>query len=446
MPFIHRPVDITERFRAGVLLNTAYIFGTLGNLAAGSLGSGWSIEEAFAWTVGSESGLTLPLPGDDLAYVVRCDINPAVYPNSAPRQRLTVRCGDVILGSFELTERTTISIVLPVELTRGAPSIHLTLLHPDAVRPCDHGRGGDSRPLALCFASAALLEAGSDAFAADRQAVHGIIAGGLTAGRIAEVIGKLPSLRGRLSVRFMDLSQFATKGVAMASARFCWLEINAGTVAERDTFRNHLPARCTLLTFHAPTLHALWPFLAHDDRAVPEPGRYIPSRYKFGDRHARLLANMNMPDDVVYLMYEMAADQDPIDLDAILAADMQRCRTYDRKTDMKLADFIESRIGSDRVFMAPDHAGPVLLRAMVDQVLGRLPPETGADPDVLSAELDFLLDGYAGWRNELPVHKRVADHFGLAWWSPEFRYCWQNNKRTYREQVLDSVGWVQWRP
>ena len=427
-------------------MNTAYIFGTLGNLAAGSLGSGWSMEETFAWTVGSESELTLPLPGDDLAYLVRCDIDPAVYPDEVHRQRVTVRSGDIILGSFELTGRTAISILLPLELTRGARSIRLTLFHPDAVRPCDYGRGDDSRLLALCFASAALLEAGYGALEADAQAAHGIIAGGITAMRIAEVLGKLPSLRGRLQVRFIDLSLVTTTGLlspeAMASVQFCWLEINAGTVAERDAFRKRLPAGCTLLTFHAPSLHALWPFGTQDDRAVPEPGRHIPSRYPYGDRHARPLANMNMPDDVVYLMYQMAADQDPIDLDAILAEDLRRCRTYDRKTDMKLADVIESRIRSDRVFMSPNHAGPVLLRAMIDQVAGRLPAEIG----VLEAELDFLLDGYAGWRHELPVHKRVAEHFGLAWWSPEFRYCWQNNKRTYREHILDIVRWVQWRP
>ncbi len=431
-------------------MDTAYIFGTLGNLAAGSLGSGWSIEEAFAWTIGPQSELTLPLPGDDLTYVLRCDINPAVYPNAVSRQRLTVRSRDIVLGSFELTGRTTITIALPVELTRGARSIHLTLSHPDATRPCDHGSGDDSRPLALCFSTAALLEAGNRAFDAARQAVHGIIAGGLTAKRIAEVIGKLPSLRGRLDVRFIDLSLVATAGLmspeAMGSVRFCWLEINAGTVAERDALRKRLPAGCVLLTFHAPSLYALWPFWIRDDRAVPEPERYIPSRYPHGDRHARALANTNMTDDVVYLMYEMAADQDPIDLDALFAEDMRRCLTYDRKTDMKLADCIESRMRSERVFMSPDHTGPVLLRAMLDQVLGRLPPEIAADPAVLAAELDFLLDGYAGWRNELPVHRRVAEHFGLAWWSPDFRYCWQNNKRTYREHVLDSIAWVAWRP
>ena len=79
-----------------------------------------------------------------------------------------------------------------MELTRGATCLNLTLLHPDAARPCDHGRPGDSRVLALCFSSAALVDAGAADTGAAHAAVHGIIAGGETARWIAEVIGKLP--------------------------------------------------------------------------------------------------------------------------------------------------------------------------------------------------------------------------------------------------------------
>ena len=63
-----------------------------------------------------------------------------------------------------------------------------------------------------------------------------------------------------------------------------------------------------------------------------------------------------------------------------------------------------------------------------------------------TAELDALLDGYAGWQEELPVHKRVADHFALSWWSPDMTYRWMNNARTHRDYVLDYIRWVQWRP
>lgn len=431
-------------------MHTAYIFGSLGNLDPGCLGSGWSVEEAYAWTVGSSSELTLPVPGDGQAYVMRCDVNPAVFGNAVRRQRLTVLFDETLLGEFELTARTTIEILLPIEVTRNAKSVRLTLLHPDAARPCDHGVSNDNRLLALCFSSAALVKEGGGDLAAGHAAVHGIIAGGITAGRIAEVAGKLPSLQGRLVAGFVDLSSPATAKAPWREEsdpiRFCWLETSAGIQATQEAVINRLPEGCTLRTFYTPACQALWPFEAHDERSRPEPPFYRPSRYPHGDRHAIALAGMNMPDEVLNVMYEMSADQDAIDLDALFADDLRRWQAFDRKTDIKLAGFIESRFASSRLFMSPKLAGPDLFRAMVDRIIFDLPGVDVADPNALSAELDFLLDGYAGVGNELPVYRRVADHFKLSWWSPGMKYRWQNNLRTYREHVLDTVRWARWRP
>jgi len=82
----------------------------------------------------------------------------------------------------------------------------------------------------------------------------------------------------------------------------------------------------------------------------------------------------------------------------------------------------------------------------VDRIIFNLPGFAVDDPDALAAELDFLLDGYAGERNELPVHKRVAEHFKLSWWSPDLKYRWENNLRTYRQHVLDTARWARWLP
>jgi hypothetical protein len=431
-------------------LNTAYIFGTLGNLPPESYGSGWSVEETFAWTVGASSELTLPLPGGDPAYSIRFDIKPVLFGDRAPRQRLTMCVDGMVMGAFELTARSTIVIPLPAAMTRGARTIRLTLLHPDAGRPCDHGPAGDSRVLALCFSSAALVEAGSDDVQPDQPAVHGIIAGGITAQRIAEIVRKLPSLRGRVAVRFVDTTNARTAdGQVPAAAlpiRFCWLDMSAGAVAAQEELINRLPEGCTLRTFYTPTIQSLWPFAAPDARSRPEPGLYHPSRYPHGDRHAIPLAGMDMPDEMLYLMYEMAADGDAVDLDALFQDDLKRWRAGDRKTDVRLAGFIESHIATSRLFMAPNFIGADLLRAIAERIILDLPGFMVADPAALSAELDFLLDGYAGGRNELPVHRRVAEHFGLSWWSPGMQYRWQNNLRTYREHVLDTIRWAGWRP
>ena len=89
---------------------------------------------------------------------------------------------------------------------------------------------------------------------------------------------------------------------------------------------------------------------------------------------------------------------------------------------------------------------PLLLREMVDQLLSDALVRDMVPLETLSAELDTVLDGYAGWQEELPVHRRIANHFNLSWWSPDMTYRWMNNLRTHREYVLDYIRWVQWRP
>jgi hypothetical protein len=438
-------------------LDAAYIFGTTGNLTIGP-GSGWSVEDAFAWAIGNESELTLPLPNGDGACVLRFDIHPAVFPPKVPRQRLMIRAGKIVLGSFDLATRQTLAIKLPVELTAGATQIALTLIHPDAVRPREYLPVDDSRRLALCFHSASLTRLAPDGpqrLAADRpllEPVHGIIAGDGTAWRIREIIGKLPALKGRFGIRFLDLSRPLEEAIerlqpeTLDTAQFCWFGLNAGIPQARERLRGRLPAACRVRTFFTPIIRSLWPFHAADPRAVVEPGRYHPSRYPYGDRLAHAFAAMDLPDDELYLMYEAAAEQEPLELDEIFANDLRRWRAESRKSDMHLADFIEQHIQTSRVFIAPNRVGPLLLREMVDQVLRDGVVRDIAEPEMLSGELDALLDGYLGWQEEVPIHKRVAEHFKLSWWSPGMTYRWKNNRRTHREHVLDTIRWAQWRP
>lgn len=439
-------------------MDAAYIFGATGNLST-ALGAGWSVEDAFAWAIGAESELTLPLPGDDTPYLLCFDVHPVTFPPEVVRQRLMVRVGKTVIGSFELTARETIVIPLPVELTRGADVLPLIIIHPDAARPRDHLAVDDSRRLALCFHSAIIAPANPDGPQASAtpvfgalEPVHGIVAGASTARRICEVIGNLPCLKGKFGLRFLDLSKpigqppNALPPTALDTMQLCWIELNAGTSETRDALRQRVPATCNMRTFYAPISRTMWPFQAPDDRAEIEPGRYNPSRYPYGDRLARALAGMNMPDDVLYLMYEMSVEQEPLDLDEMFANDLRRWRAEGKKSNMQLADFIEHHFTTSRVFVAPDREGPILLREMVNQVLDDGLVRDVADPDVVAAELDALLDGYVGWPEQLPVHKRVATHFNLSWWSADMKYRWMNNERTYRDHVLDTIRWTQWRP
>ena len=163
--------------------------------------------------------------------------------------------------------------------------------------------------------------------------------------RLCQVISKLPSLQGRFGIRFLDSSRPLEETIrrlppgTLETMQFCWLELNAGTRDTRDPLRKRLPAGCIVRTFYAPIIRSLWPFQAPDARAVVEPGRYDPSRYPYGDRLAQTLAGMNMPDDVLYLMYDMAAEQESLDLDEIFANDLRRWRAEGKKSDMQFGGF-----------------------------------------------------------------------------------------------------------
>jgi hypothetical protein len=445
-------------FQRGWILQATFVFGSTGNLSA-ALGSGWSVEDTFAWAIGTESELTLPLPGDDVAYVLRLELHPAIFAPKVTRQRLMIRAGKTVLGSFEMTARGTLVVPLPVELTSGAERLELTLIHPDAVRPRDHLAVDDSRRLTLCFHSASLERPDQDgpkltsaADAVRLEPVHGVVAGGHAASAICAMISKLPSLKRRFGIRFLDLSkplEEATKSLppgTLDTMQFCWVDLSAGRPETRDPLRQRSAAGCTVRTFYAPIIRSFWPFQAPDARAVLEPGRHQPSRYPYGDRLAQRLAALNMPDDVLYLMYDISAEQEPLDLDEMFANDLRRWRAEGRKTDMQLADFIERHISTSRLFKAPDRAGPPLLREMTDQILDDHPIRDIASPETLSAEFDALLDGYVGVQQEVPVHKRIAKHFKLSWWSPDMTYRWMNNRRTHRDHILDMIRWAQWRP
>ena len=439
-------------------MDVAYVFGAMGNLSH-ALGNGWSIEEHFAWAVGAESRIVLPLPGDDTCYLLRLEVHPLTLPGAVSRQRLTIWLGKTILGSFQMTARQTIAIPLPLELTRRRHSLDLTLVHPDAVRPSDYRHGDDLRLLALCFHSASLTrrnssgaDASSPTHATELEPIHGLIAGDFAARRIGDAISKLPALRGRFGIRVIDLSEPFDKATehlppdTLETAQFCWLNRGSGTPASRNALLRRLSADCTPRTFYTPSVQALWPFLAPDPRAVPEPGRYHSARYPFGDRIGMALQSLNIPDDVVALMYQMSAAREPLDLDAMFADDLARWRLDDNRSDIKLADFIARHFQSARVFLAPTVPGPVLLREMIRQVLSVPVVQDLATPDVLSAELDVLLQGFVGWREEWPVQKRVAAHFGLTWWSPDIKYRWHGNRYSGLHQMINYIRWNQWRP
>jgi len=432
--------------------DAAFIFGSLGNLAE-ALGEGWSVEDNYAWAVGEESRLHLPLPGDVSRYVLRLTVQPLVHRGLRDAQRLSIDTASGPLASFRIERQTTIELALPIELTRDNRRIELILRHPDALRPSDFKQIDDRRLLSLCFMSGTLTRQSDDAFELSAEAAplcHLVVAGGDLARQIANVMAALPVLRQRVACHFVNTYQGRGAAVPPAevlqSAALCWEQSGGNDAAEWSGVRGMLPGDCDVRRFASPRMGALWPFLGADKRLVPELGRYGGGRYPFGDRVGASLAHLQLPDDIVRLSYEIMTEKEMPDLDALLAADRAAWRRLDAAYDINVADFIVENFRRYRLFFAPTSPSGALLRHAVEQLVAGSPIEALCDPATLRRELDFLLTGYIGRREELPIHPHVARRFGLAWWRPGMRYRWHSNHWTFEEYTLRYIRWTPWRP
>ncbi len=433
-------------------MESAFIFGQVGNLT-GCLGTGWSVEDTYAWAVGYESFLTLPLPADDQSYRAHFTVHGLTNPGVRDAQRLIVKAGDVALGKFAVSERTTVELTLPPELTAGQEQIVLTLLHPDALRPSDFLDSTDTRPLTICFHSAGLIqdlpEAASEA---EADLPVGIVAGNFNALQLARIASALPSLRGKFKIQYTDThphleeTAHTRSADAVSSAAFCWLQLCTGRASTTQALRAALPAGCPVQRFGIPEMHAFWPFLGADPRAVREPDRYVPARYRFGDRIAMSLPNHTMADDLLFMIYEGLAEKEMPDLNALLAVDIMSWKRLDSRCDVKIASALEAMVRRDRPFKAPTIPGLPLLRILTERLLDTPAIRAVVSHADLLLELDELMRGYVGRREELPLDPRVARHFQLSWWTENQTYRWFGNRLGFKDYMLDYMRWAAWRP
>lgn len=437
-------------------MESAFIFGQAGNLGP-ALGTGWSVEDNYAWAVGQESKLTLPLPGNGKPYVVRFTLHPLIAPGTKDRQRIVFLGGTNVLGRFEIKERTSIEFALPVALTTGMDRIELTLVHPDAMRPADFLPSDDTRWLALCFHSASLIQddstsASNGSSGLDRRLPTGIVAGNANALALARIAGALRPLRGKFRIHYIDthpdLADTAQTRPpdALSSAAFCWLQIGVGRVPTVQALRSELPSGCPIRRFGIPEMSAFWPFLGSDPRARREGDLYVPARYRFGDRVASSIAPLTMADQLIFTNYERMAETEMPNLDALLAADVMHWKRMDSRCDVKLTPYLQRSIREERPFLSPITPGPALLRALAERLLDWPVITTEVDRAEPLTDLDAAMEGYTGRREELPIHPRIARHFGLTWWHPELTYRWHGDRLSFQDYILNYIRWAAWRP
>lgn len=115
---------------------------------------------------------------------------------------------------------------------------------------------------------------------------------------------------------------------------------------------------------------------------------------------------------VLYLRADMAAR---FDLDEILEASLNKEREREKLTPIKYLDVILNNYRDKRLYNTINHPGSMLMNHAARGVL----TELGFDaPD--DAVLDALGEPFGEF--ELPIHPRVAEHFGWEFAGPDTEY------------------------
>ena len=268
--------------------------------------------------------------------------------------------------------------------------------------------------------------------------------------QVGTIVSRLLPLRGRIQVERLDPGQDADAIIAslpagrLAAADVYFEESMVGNRETKRSLRAALSGRCEVRSFQTPYMTSLWPFLGRDDRLAPEPPIYNGGRYANTDRIAASLAGLEMTDDALFDAYMELTSAAQIDMDALLAADLGRWQAEDSIHDVKLSAFLLGDFRERRLFTTPHERAAAVLKETVLQLLETPTLRHACDPETLRVALDRLTHGWLGSRQELPVHPRVAEHFGLRWWAPDLRYRMLGNQFTFRDYIVRYIRWSPW--
>ena len=236
-----------------------------------------------------------------------------------------------------------------------------------------------------------------------RPALIGI--GGQVISALVEQLGAVPGLAEAVELHLspeMPGGRGRAAAEVLGRAVVVLEDIGAMDPAERAG----LPPDCAVIALPRMEFASLWPQMAENSARGP-----------------------NVP---------AAAPDKLVDLDRMHAFEARELFRREAGCDIRIAAFVLSRFRAERLFHSAIHPAAPLLTQVMAQLLGH--PAIQA---LVTAPFDALLRAVAPGLAQIfadaqaPVLPEVAEHFGLAWWSPALQYL-------QGEVSRDAAGWVDW--
>ena len=271
-----------------------------------------------------------------------------------------------------------------------------------------------------------------------------IVYGNCQAEAISTILDMDPAARTRFRIKYLRSYEHPRDG---------WDELSPNDASRcRVLFEQHdqrafprasLPDDCVALRFPAVDFNLLWPFTVPNpfDRADDE---FPFGRFPYGDRIIIGMIERNCPFDEIKSYYLDAWNEYMPNLDHLLELETARLAARDEQCDVRMGSYVLQHFRSDRLFWTANHPTASLLGALMRNLIGSARercPGLGALDPLGTLRRRFSREGPLGIIG-VPVHPKVAEHFGLEWYDPNERYrVYGSASLTYEEYVDAHIRW-----
>jgi hypothetical protein len=195
-----------------------------------------------------------------------------------------------------------------------------------------------------------------------------------------------------------------------------------------------LPSDCRIIRFPIVWMNSLWPLNCLDPRN-PAGGPDNRGPFPYGDRMLlQFLEEESAPDEAVERWFEA----DPgkwKKLDRFHEINVAKARQLDLDADVKLGQFVLDTFRRERLFVTYNHPSPQMLQHMA-QALCEALGFADARPALPKANQDGVGE------IQVPIHPKVAAHFGLEWFDPDALYRYFDEHLSAREYMLRYAGFA----
>ena len=187
------------------------------------------------------------------------------------------------------------------------------------------------------------------------------------------------------------------------------------------------PPDCRIITFPILWMNSLWPSVIDDPRNRPMPG-YPGGPFPYGDRFLLNLLDQGVPPAKAVDHYFQLDVSAKVNLERFHEINVAKAEQLDERADVPLGKYVFDNFRQSNLFVTRNHPSMPMLHYIRDRIfeaLGVTPPQS----DLVAAS------GGMG-QIHVPIHPSVAEHFGLAWYSPEYLYPYHKEQLTAREYFL----------